>query len=294
MTSMMEELVNQIAFNVPEATAEQISDYLVQLMEKEILPQALRNATLPSRPSPLEEFRLRQWLKRVGKKRRPLEEKKLKSWHIIEQFELLKHAVNGHPLDISDLKRRELDYFDGTSVFKGMSPLHGTLLRRKPLRGDGIPVVEPGDVKKRIEKLEKVRPYSPFKEREEIESRFYFDRFVHDRISANQLFSRTVSTIESAAKLFALSKSIQANYFLSFRKDLEIPEWKKYILTMNVGGLDFEKKMKMWDEFDAFIRERIKERLLHAPEEEAEELKKLDKVLFTRFELGEETLAPVL
>jgi hypothetical protein len=75
---------------------------------------------------------------------------------------------------------------------------------------------------------------------------------------------------------------------------MEIPEWKKYILIVNVAGLDFENKMKMWDEFDAFIRERIKERLLHAPEQEAKELRKLDKVLFTRFELGEETLASVL
>jgi hypothetical protein len=286
MPSLIEEVVNEITLYTPEATSDQIANYLIQLMEKEILPEALRRVSLPRRPSPLEELRIKHWLRRVRKRRRAIEEQRLEIWRVVEQFESVRHAINGFPVDISDFRPRELGFHDGTNVFRERRLFQGTLSRRGLLRGDGFPIIESMDVKKRIEELGKVLPYNPYKEKEERKPRFYFDRIVQHKILADTLFSRNVSFIESAAKLFALSKTLQADFFLSFRRDSEIPEWKKYILTINVPGIDFDTKMKLWDEFDAFIRERIRERLLHAPKEEAKKLKKLNKTLFTRVELG--------
>lgn len=291
MASLIEELVNEITFYTPEATPDQIKDYLIHLMENEILPDALKNASLPYRPSPVEMFRMKQWLKRVGKRRKPLEEQKLETWRMVEQFESVKYAFGGYPVDISDLRFRKVDYLDGTNVLRGRQPFQGTFLRRRPLRGDGLPIIEPNNVKRRIEELEKVRPYNPYIEREERKPGFSFDHMVKHKILTDTIFSHIVSTIESAAKIFALSKSIQADYLLSFRRDSEIPEWKKYILTVNVPKLDFDAKMKLWDEFDAFIRKRIRERLLYAPKQEAKKLKELNKTLFTRVELEVEPVA---
>jgi hypothetical protein len=288
MSSLIEDIVNEITLYTPEATSDQIANYLIQLMENEILPEALRRVSLPRVPTPLEELRIKHWLRRVRKRRRRIEEQKLAMWRVVEQFESVRHAINGFPVDISDFRRRELDLRDGTDIFEERRLFQGTVSRRGLLRGDGFPIIESRDVKKRIEELGKVLPYNPYREMEERKPGFYFDRMVQDEILADTLFSRNVSFIESAAKLFALSKTLQADFLLSFRRDSEIPEWKKYILTINVPGIDFDAKMNLWDEFDAFIRERIRERLLHAPKQEAKKLKKLNNTLFTRVELGAE------
>ena len=286
MTSLIKEVVDEIILYAPEATSDEIGSYLIQLMEKEILPEALRRVSLPLRPSPVEELRIKQWLKRVGKRRRTIEEQRLKSWRVVEQFESIRHAVNGFTVDNCDLGRRELGFRDGTSIFDEGRPFQGTVTRKGLLRGDGFPIIESRDVKKRIDELEKVIPYSPYIEEEEKKLRFRFDDVVQHKILTDRLFSRNVSFIESVAKRFALTKTLQADYFLSFRRDSEIPEWKKYILTINVPRIDFDAKMNLWDEFDAFIRETIRKRLLQTPKQEARSLQKLNKTLFTRVDLG--------
>jgi len=289
MSSLLEEIVTEIKLDNPDASAEEVSQAVVKFMEQNALPEALRKMRMPEPISPLQRWRERERLKRVKKKRREaLRIRMEESRQLLLEFECIKHQLVRTDIDASSLGFGLL-YGDLTNPFARRTISVGTIptMERLFLKKDGIPIVESEEARKRKEELSKLWLYSPIlKEKEEEPIVFHIDALVQNKIMSDPFFAENLGIIEKVARTFAAGTPFKMNFFVSFRTDVEIPKWQKTILSVQVADLDFDQKMKLWDEFDAKIRKEMHQRIEIATGSEKEKLEEMNKTFFTNLQLA--------
>lgn len=279
MSSLFTEIVSELRRNNPDASPEELSESLIEVMEREILPNAIKNMRLPSPPSSLqvrlEELRLR----RVKKKfRKPSSLKKRE--RLIREFEYVKYQFNGGRAD-SPFFAPEISLTDLDNPKRLLFELsNNPSVQEVFLKKDGISIES-------IPKERTVIPYTKLvKEKEKVKfPKFVITQEIQNKIVSDSLFRDIFRAIEITVKGFVTTYPSKIDLTASLHTDLEIPEWKKVVLGINAPGVDFDQKMTLWDIIDAKIREAIAEIMQHAGPSERRSIEDINRNLFTRMEL---------
>jgi len=284
MVTLIERMTREITSSVPDATPGMISQYLIKVIEQEVLPESFENAHLPKRLSRAQSVQRRFLVKRAKARARRKYQRQIQKSEVVKEFEDIRNYFRSIVNSDNTIGWRKFDLPDNSTGFRNISAIGATYPFTNFIFGDGEPEVKTIKEVQSSKELLQVVPYNVFSNKEKAIS-FIFDRPIYDLISSNYAFSKRVGIIESASRLFVTSKDLQASMMLSLRKDIETPKLEKFILTMNVPKLDFDKKMDLWDDFDHFIRLQIQERIRHLNAEEKEKFQDFNERLFTNFPL---------
>jgi hypothetical protein len=279
-TSLFIEIVSGLHKNAPDASPEDLANILIKVIEKDILPIAIKNMNLPSPPSPLEIKREQLYLKRAPKRSRNLPTLKEKE-KLIREFEDIKHYLNGRDADnpsfVPDFSVTDFDTpkipFDLTfkSSIQVPSPKTDGLSRESILEELTVsPYIKPAKEKK--EKGNEV-------------TKFIIANEIQNRIVSDSLFKDVFRVIEIAIKDFITTCPFEMDFTAYFREDIEIPEWKKVVLSVNAFDLEYEQKMSLWDTIDSYVRNAIHELMETMEPSERKKIEDINKKLFIRMEL---------
>ena len=74
-----------------------------------------------------------------------------------------------------------------------------------------------------------------------------------------------------------LLKDIHFHYLVHIRDDIEFPDWKKVVFTFFMDDDDIQRKFRMWDVLDDFMRTSIL-RLKKDKYSHGEDSKKIDEI----------------
>jgi len=289
MSSLLEEIVTEIKLNNPDASADEVSKAVLRFIQQDALPEALRKMRMPEPISPLQRWRERERLKRVKKKRREaLRIRMQESEELFLEFEYVKHQLVKTDIDASSFGPGLL--YGGVAnplarrtISVGTIPTMDKLFLKK----DGISFIEHEEARKRRDELSKMWLYSPIpKEKGEEPIVFQIDELVQSKIWSDPFFAENLGVIEKVARTFAAGSPFKMDFLVSFRTDIEIPKWQKMILSVRVVDLDFDRIMKLWDEFDGKIRKEIQQRIGVASGLEKEKLEEMNRTFFTSFKLA--------
>lgn len=288
MSSLLEEIVAEVRLSSPEASPEEVSEAVVRFIEREVLPEALRKMRMPEPVSPARKWREEMMLRRMKKKHREaVRARREESEQLLLHFDYLKHKLSRIHIDSGSLVR---DFFsrdiDDPLRERTISVDTVPAMKRLFLKKDGIPSIEPEEVRNKKEEFSRLMPYTPVPKEEEKEPQiFLIDEIVQNKITSDPIFAENFGLIEKVARTFSATSDFKMGFFASFRADVEIPEWEKIIINVRVDGLDFDQKMELWDRFDAEVRKTIQERMKTATGLEKEKLEEMNRMFFTNFEL---------
>jgi hypothetical protein len=284
MVTLIEQMTKEITSSVPDATPDMVSQYLINVIEQEVLPVSFENAHFPKQLSRVESVKKRFLAKRAKVRVRRKYQSQIQKSEVVKEFEDIRNYFRSIVNSDNTMGWRKFDVSDNSTGFRNISAIGATYPFTNFVFGDGISQVKTIREVQSSKELQQVVPYNVFSNKEKAIS-FIFDRPIYDLISSDYNFSKRVGIIESASRLFVLSKDLQASMMLSLRKDIETPKLEKFILTMNLPKLDFDKKMDLWDDFDHFVRQQIQEKIRHSNAEEKEKLQDFNERLFTNFPL---------
>jgi hypothetical protein len=264
-------LINELIARNPSASAEELTEGLLRFLAYEAIPQAINQFKLPPTPSPFqlkqEEFRKRRTRKtRHAKEKHELELKQQEERHRkMIRIIKLQSQLNGGQEDNTTVV--------STFLFKDFySP--ETILRRELQIEEGMPL----STKTFIE-----AHASPYTISEKVALPvIIFDTFIQNLMQSNPIFNIVVVNIENRIRSHEIWQPFEFRF--SHRRDIELPDWEKTIITINVGDISFDEKMDLWNEIDKEIRQSIQEIQSQSPKD-GEYLTNLNKTLFTSIEL---------
>lgn len=254
----------------PHASTEEILEGFVNIMEIEILPSVIRDLSLPDFPS---------WAKmaiesrgRKGKKKfRPKETLKEKR-AIIQQVEYLK-KLNWDGVNT----RTPTIYFSDHDDLMGLPQLGKSFeikpKRRKPKTE--VPTIESAH-----------KPYARVPFPSERKNPFVLSNEIQERIISDSLLEGLFKNVEVSIRKLIETRNLEAYLDVSFKSDLEIPTWEKYVITIDLPSrMSFEEKMRIWEIFDLTIRNKISDLAKKVDDKTREYLDNMNKNLFVHMEL---------
>jgi len=286
MSTVLEAIVTEIKAKNPQASAEEVSNAVVRLMERDILPVAFRQMRMPEPISSAQQLRQKIFLQRVKlKRRRAIQTRIEKSKQLASEFEYVKRELRRIDVD-TNFATPTAFYGDATNqLWRGTTSI-SSVIRDIFLKKDGFPIDERKEVREKKRELSRLFQLSTPMPKEIGEPEiFLIDKTVQVAVMFDPLFAKNLSIIEKTARAFALESRLEISFSVSQRRDIEIPEWRKLILDIHTKGLDFDQKMKLWDELDAKIRKEIQEKIETSQGTEKEKLEELKKTFFTHFDL---------
>jgi len=261
-----------------------ISQYLINVIEEEVLPVSFGRAHLPKQLTRAESVRTKLLARRVKAKIRSKYQGQIQRNEVIKEFEEVRNYLRSIVTSDNTVNWRKFEGLDNAAGFRNLSSVGAAYVFTNFAFGDGVPIAKNEKEIQSSRNLQQITPYNVISDKSRIVS-FIFDRSVYKLITKDFEFSKTVGIVESASRLFVVSKGLDAAVTLSLQKDVEIPKLEKFILSMNVSKIDFETKMELWDEFDIFVRLQIQERIKQSSVEKKEKLQDFNKRLFTNFPL---------
>jgi hypothetical protein len=223
---------------------------------------------MPESISPVEA-RLAQLklLRMRGLKRSATEKKQSSRERFQTELYQLRHDMNGHEVS-------------GTSIV----PTRGwdtvpydlpdlSMYDGQPFLDDTTSHVGGQDLDYRTPPIEvRPLPYSAIK-REEMQTKvrgFVLDEDFAKRLEDHPIYWRVARSVEEATRDFAEQTSNAWDFKLSAETDVEIPTWKRFILSVSIPGTDINERVKLWDLLDSVIRDRIRSLAENYPEHSAE------------------------
>jgi hypothetical protein len=287
MSTMLEAIVTEIKAKNPQASAEEVSNAVVRFMEKDILPVAFKQMRVPEPISSAQQLRQKMFLQRVKLKRRRAIQTRIKeSKRLASEFEYVKRELRRIDVD-TDFVTPTAFYGDSTNqLWRGATSI-SSVTRGIFLKKDGFPIDVQKEVREKKRELSRLFQLStPIPKEIEEPEIFFIDKTVQVVAMSDPLFAKNLSIIEKTARTFALESRLEISFSVSLRRDIEIPDWRKLVLDIHTRDVDFDQKMKLWDEFDARIRKGIQEKIEISQGIEKEKLEELKKTFFTHFDLA--------
>jgi len=267
--SFNEILVELKKYN-PHASADDISAGVISILEREILPRAIRYMTLPDFPS---------WVDMSIRKSGRLPKKRLKSTESLEKRRITIQQIEG--------VKREL-YWDGGTVSKPTDsfPDAGFIISRPEMNlSSAWQLIQPEE--KSVIPIE--QPNDPYGRRLSLpRERFQIvlQKEIQEKIISDVLFEDVFRKIETSIRELVDSRNLEGSIDVSFRTDHEITSWNKYVIAINLPSqIEFKERTKIWTIFDLTIRNKLRELADKADGEMKEYLNDLNKKLFVHIKL---------
>lgn len=112
-----------------------------------------------------------------------------------------------------------------------------------------------------------------------------FTEEIQNKIIADEEFKKFIESIELALNSEQI-KDLDIQGEMSFKRDFEIPESKKIILSLNIKNKSKIDKLELWDQIEQIIRSEIQEQIDNLPENVKEDISKLNSNFYTNVDLN--------
>lgn len=285
MSNVLTKLIYDTKKQNPDVSLETIRNGIINSIEKEIIPSALRQVNVPKFPTPAElaSYKFREKRKKQKFKTHSFR-KTLTLW---QQVEYVKHQLNGEKKESSSLY--ELNDLDSSTIqpvdYYNPSNSVQSIIEEK----DGFTVSEEhyGGKLKKPSPLESMIPY-PVISRPQANGRINFkiSKEITKKITTNQLWRRLISGIELNLRRLASSYTSPMSFNINVRKDIELSNWEKTILSIDVPEMDFERKMILWEIIDKNIRKTIQNRTDNLKKSDKKKAEQINRNIFTKMVLN--------
>jgi hypothetical protein len=275
-STLCAEIMAEARYHNPKASLIQILDGVTELLSNEVLPEVLKNLSLPKFPSWSSILIAESRKERRGKKFK--DSKSLRDRRVaIQQVEYVKRQMGWDGSDTSTSVRH---FSDSTSpIFFPRFDLAS--VEEVSNHGSGY-----GKETKTPIEEEVGKPYPnilfPLKPQDTIS----LSKEIQQKIVSEPIVERAFKNIELSIRKLVDAKKLETSIDMSFRSDPEIPSWKKYVITITLPlNIDFNARMNMWTLFDLVIRKEITELAKNASDDERKFFDDLNKSLFLHVEL---------
>lgn len=284
MARLLSLIVSDITSRHPDASSEEIADALVNSIQTEILPEAIRGIVLPPTPSPISIALEKKREARRKKRHRYANLEKRLSY--TQDIEYLKYHLSPAETSLTS-SFSGLAYGDFDAAFMpGTSLLSSSITRTFIEKRDGLPLPKDEGFSRFNETREKEKN-SLYMKSEQVSlkiTEFRIEDKIQGRISVDSLFLEAISAVE--IYLRDLAKSFpDASFSLLLKSDPEITTWEKVIVKLEVPSLTTNAKMTLWDEADKKIRTVLRDIAPANDKEQQSKIETISRRIFTRMEL---------
>jgi hypothetical protein len=274
-STLLTEVLTEARNRNPQASLDEISAAIMELISSQVLPEAIKNLTLPGFPSwgsIAAESKGRQRKKRLTTTR-SLSERRI----AIQQIERIRQQMEWDGNDSTSSDRRLTD--SNSLVYL---PTFDRLSKEKPFdhkldRGDTIEhltVKENGKTSPNI--------FLPLEPKRQI----VFSEEIQRKVVSEPSLEEVMKTTETGMRKMIDDREIDASVEVSFRSDIEMPSWKRYVITVSPPpSLNFKDRMNLWTVFDVTVRKGIVDLAKNADDNKKKYLSELNRNLFVHLEL---------
>ena len=248
-TPTKSEELERIPRHDPKATPERVADSIVRYVEK-ALTEAYLSVTPPSPAAPVSAKLQALRLKRLPISRRNQTRKRMETHDkLLGDLYRMHYSLDGHAVS-------------GSDITPTRSPSTNSFIPSWPIQ-DGVPYQTWPSTIPTVDSLE-TRPAGlklPYSSPASSPKTTRVLSFEYDDKWSTRLrdagFDELAKALEQSAREFAEKSQTFWGFTLVEESDPEIPSWKRNVLRISIDTLDFDEKIRLWDEIDKQIRERL-------------------------------------
>jgi hypothetical protein len=109
---------------------------------------------------------------------------------------------------------------------------------------------------------------------------------IQRKVVSEPSLEEVMKIIETGMRKLIDDREIDASVEVSFRSDLEMPSWKRYVIVVDPqANLKFKDRMNLWTVFDVTVRKGIADLAKNADDNKKKYLSELNRNLFVHLEL---------
>lgn len=280
--TLLDEIIAEVRLHNPGATPQEISDGIAAIIGNEILPEVLKNLSLPKFPSyrsvATAEARSPKGKIRAGtEKPISLADRR----RIIQQVEHVRTKMGWD--GTNDVKPR-IYIRDSPSLFG--TPRTNLLPSIEAMRKEELE--KKPDFEKENEPHRKETINGAFQKMVNQPERniIVLSDTAQQKVVSEPIFEAVFKKIEVQLRNLIASRNLKTEVDVICRSDVEIPSWKKCVLTIHPPSeLTFDERMNISTIFDVAIRRTIKEMRKDADDTTTEYLKNLNRNMFVHIDL---------
>jgi hypothetical protein len=282
MTSptLIDEIVAEVRFHNSSATPQEVSEGVASILSKEILPEVLKNLTLPRFPS----YRSVATAERSRKKRKTRLDRSKglgDSRRVIQQIEYVRTRMGW---DGSDDLKPTVYITDSPSLHyvpKTYSPLAREGPRKEALRKESDVEKEPQPTEKESDNGTSQKIPKPIEK-----NPIVLSETAQRKIVSEPIFEEVFKNIEIQLRNAIVNRKLETEIDVTCKTDVEISSWNKCVLTVHPSSdLDFKARMNIATVFDLIVRKTINDLKNSADGNAIEYLKNLNRNLFVHVDL---------
>ena len=281
MPSLLSQVVSELVLRYPSSSFQGITKLLIDSIENDILPDAIRIMKLPRPPSKMQILLERKREERRRKKYRRITLKH--KVEVIEDFEHLKYKLGGSEADRAFPEAAPVEGdLDNPALYSSRA-LAMSFPREDIERKDGIPLRPEVGFSRFREPLEQERSNPSPKGAPIGETKapqFVISKEIRDRIVSDFLFRDIVGSIEIRLREFSRNFP-DVSFSISMKSDEEIPMWQKIVVRLAIPTLSFQRKLDVWDQVDAELRDVLHKTTQRVDASKIGEVEAFNKKLFT-------------
>jgi len=278
--TLLEEIISEFRFHNPNATPQEISEGITAILGKEILPELLKNLSLPEFPS-YRSLIISEGSGARGKRKMVIGK--------APNLDNRRRAIQG----IENV-RIKLGWDGGDDLLpKAFTADSASLYLPKselPLIQEELDeqIREDSDFRKSPDPVQKEAVNGPFQKiPKPIEKNIItFSETTQRKIVSDSLFEVFFKNVEVQLRSIIDTRDLKTEIDVICKTDEEIPSWNKCILKVHPpSNLDFKARMNISTIFDITIRKTINELKKNADGNTLEYLKNLNRNLFVHIDL---------
>lgn len=276
--TLLDEIVSEIRLHNPNATLEEIYEGISVLLSKEVLPEVIKNLSLPKFPSHRSVLLAKAKRTRVTRKMKTDQSIDLgRRRSIIQQVEYVRNEMGWDGAD--DLKPPTF-IIDSSSLYY-TPKINPSVPRRGFKKGIDFKKEEPQETEKEtISSTFQKMPIQPEK------NVINLSDTALRKIVSEPIFEEVFKNIEIQLRKIIASRNLKTDVDVVCKPDIEISSWNKCVLKIHPPPeFDFNARMNISTIFDITIRKSIKDSLKTADEDKKEYLKNLNRTLFVHVDL---------
>jgi hypothetical protein len=281
-STLLEEIISEVKLHNPNATPEEISEGIAAVLDKEILPEILRNVSLPEFPS-YRSIAIAEGRGVRGKRKKAI----MKSPELVGRRRAIQH--------VEDI-RIELGWDGGDDLMPKAYIADSASLYYLP-KAD-LPLVQEeldrqlgkdSNLKRDPQPTEKETvngPFQKFPKQPEMRDLIVLSETAQRKIVSEPIFEKLFKNIELQLRTLIATRELRTEIDVACKSDIEISSWKKCVFEVHPPPeLNFDERMKISTIFDIAIRKEIKELTKNADPSTIEYLQSLNRSLFIHIDL---------
>lgn len=280
--TLLDEIISEVRLHYPNATPQEISEGITTILGKEILPEILKNLSLPEFPS-YRSLTISEGSGARGKRKTAI----AKSPDLVSR----RRAIQG----IEDV-RIELGWDGGDDLLPqaytaGSASLYYLpkaelpLLQEKPDKKLGKDSNRKTDLQPT--KKETVNgTFQKILKQSETKDLIILSETAQHKLVSEPIFERIFENIELQLRTLIENRDLRTEIDVVCKSDIEISSWKKCVFQVHPPPeLNFKERMKISTIFDITIRKEIQELIKDADPSTTKYLQDLNRNLFIHIDL---------